>query len=219
MVAHVCATIVKPDLQMYRRLRMQVCIRRSPAFGLADMAPTAERAAKLRRICALRASLPFISQRALADLLRVAAEDGLPDPCGRSCIREARNEIAHSRTPYGPLHQVVELAEDVELEVCHPAAMLWYTSRLPALAPLLKRARDTAGTGPMHICLYGDEVLPGNQLSHKASRKQWCWYWTVLEFGPTALCHEDRCIKPFSCTMRLIQLAFEISERLVHMCL
>jgi hypothetical protein len=36
-----------------------------------------------------------------------------------------------------------------------------------------------------------DEVLPGNQLGYKSSRKMWCLYWTILDLGSAAVSDED----------------------------
>ena len=39
--------------------------------------------------------------------------------------------------------------------------------------------------------MYADEIVPGNIVAYRQSRKMWCIYWTFLEFGPSALSNED----------------------------
>ena len=148
-----------------------------------------DRASKLRKLSELRSRLPFVSQGALASLLKVAQEEGLPESCGRRGIRESRDAIVNTQTPYGTLHQSVVI-DDTTIEVLHPFASLWHAAnKCAAFAPLLDRASKHAQ--PWNIILYADEVLPGNQLAHKHARKTWCWYWTVAEFGPAALSSEE----------------------------
>ena len=52
-------------------------------------------------------------------------------------------------------------------------------------------ALSSSPTTPLTLCLYADEVLPGNPLAVTTDRKLWCFYWTVLEFGSAALSNED----------------------------
>ena len=149
-----------------------------------------DREQKHRKLCVFMAKLPFVSGRALEAILQVAKEDELPDGCSRSTFRRARETMVKTITIYGPLHHTVDI-DGTDVEVLNPFAALWYAAnKCSGFAALLDRAAQHKQ--PWHIVLYADEVLPGNQLAHKAARKTWCWYWTIIEFGPAALSDEDR---------------------------
>ena len=149
-----------------------------------------DRASKLTKLGDLRCSLPFVSQRALAALLTYAQNEGLPQSCSRADIRAARGAVARQETPYGTLHQTIHIDGYGDIEVLHPFAALGHASHNCAgFKTLIERA--TVHQGPLNVILYADEVLSGNQLAHKAARKTWCWYWTIAEFGPSALTCED----------------------------
>ena len=145
---------------------------------------------KYRKICEFRAKLPFVSTRALEAVLKIAKEDELPEMCSRRTLGRARDEMVNEDTIYGPLHEIM-LIDGTAVEVANPFALLWYAAnKCSGFAALLDRAAQHKQ--PWHIALYADEVLPGNQVAHKMARKTWCWYWTIIEFGPAALSDEDR---------------------------
>lgn len=162
-----------------------------------------ERPAKIQRLQRLRAVLPFMSQAALAAVLKHATVEDLEANVNRSDVRAARNEATKINTPFGTVHQVIELqaakGEDpISLEVQHPLAMLHYmASSSESLARLLQQTSQKSPCGlgrPWHIIVYCDEVLPGNQLAYKSARKAWAIYWSILEWGSAALSDEDTCV-------------------------
>lgn len=158
----------------------------------------AERPSKLARIQRLRDRLPHVSQSALASILAIAANEELPTG-SRKDIREGRNAAAQEGTPYGPLHQELQLkALDgtcLHKELQHPAAMLFRVCETSeAFRHLVAKAALVSPpslANPWRIVLYMDEVLPGNQLAYSHERKMWAVYWSVLEFGSAALSDED----------------------------
>ena len=119
-------------------------------------------------------------------------------------------------TPYGQVHQTTSFPNSdtakapITIEYQHPLAMLYHACMHCAclsnlLGPL---AASSSPSKPLSICLYTDEVLPGNPLAVTTDRKLWCWYWSVLEFGSAALSNEEihtsavqTCMPhgPFSC--------------------
>ena len=152
---------------------------------------------KLARIANLKSRLPYISQNALESILNIAAHEPLPSG-SRMDIRAARDHVAFQQTPYGRLHQVIELGsppDDIKLEVQHPAAMLYHACAIStSFAHLVRRAaaaKPPSVTSPWTLILYSDEISPGNQLSHQNDRKVWGVYWSILEFGSAALSKED----------------------------
>ncbi|CAK0873496.1 unnamed protein product, partial [Prorocentrum cordatum] len=96
-------------------------------------------------------------------------------------IRDARELMVGENTPCGKLHQNMVVGQHA-VEICSPAAMLWYCSALPAMQPLWQRALELPR--PWHIIIYGDEIGAGNALAHVQNRKSWGIYWTIAEFGP-----------------------------------
>ena len=155
----------------------------------------ASRADKAHRIGALRARLPHMSQAAYAAMLAAGKNGEFDEMHGalrRADVRKSRDAVSHTQTFYGALHQEVRLSDDLTMEVCAPAAMLAHVSCLGPIRRLLERALAGSESRRLNLILYADEVTPGNNLAHKHARKTWAWYWSVQEFGPSALASEDR---------------------------
>ena len=152
---------------------------------------------KLARLQSLRSRLPFISQTALAQVLKEAERTPLPTTCRRADIRDARNAAVKLVTPYGQVHQHVTFDGadgPITSEIQHPFAILYHSclSSKP-MSDLIRRlaaATPPSIHAPWNIILYTDEVLPGNQLAYRSSRKMWAIYWSVLEFGSAVLSDE-----------------------------
>ena len=70
-----------------------------------------ERQQKLRKLSKMRAALPYMSQRAMASMLQYAKEEEIPPATRREDIREARDAMAKIATPFGPLHQTMQVGE------------------------------------------------------------------------------------------------------------
>ena len=155
---------------------------------------------RLDGIRGLRARLPFVSQSALAELLKIAMQEELPKVSRRNDIRIARDQLVQQMAPYGTLHQKIDVGGGVSIEVQHPLAMLHYcVQRSDALSRLVERKlHDHPSTvaQPWRLCLYTDEVSPGNQLAHTHSRKAWGIYWSFAEMGEQ-ISAEDRAL--FTC--------------------
>ena len=156
------------------------------------------RPAKLARLQALRDRLPYISQSALAAVLRIAQQEPLPSGT-RNDIRDARGSMSTTNTPYGKLCQVLKLKSsdgtEIEVEIQHPFAMMYHACKTSkSFSSLIQRTLySNAPTlaSPWHIIMYTDEITPGNQLGNRNQRKIWAIYWSVLEFGPAVLSDED----------------------------
>lgn len=162
-------------------------------FG--SRAAMTSRPAKLARLQRIRAQLPYVSQSALAAVLQAVAQD--PDvvdgSASRRDVRHARNEFAATQTPYGPVHQKLQLTTKsggtMHLEIQHPIAMLH--AACVASKSLSELVDAASACQPWRLILYADEILPGNQLAYKSARKMWCVYWSVLDWGAAALANED----------------------------
>ena len=157
-----------------------------------------ERPQKLRRL-AEWARLSCMSQVALSSALKHATAADLGVHVDRNDVREARDEEARLKTPFGSLHQVIKLPtatgpSTISIEVQHPLAMLHQASSInDSLAKLLKATADKSPPGlerPWRVVLYCDEVFPSNQLAYKSARKAWAIYWSILDWGAAALSDE-----------------------------
>ena len=158
------------------------------------MAAPSSKRSRLDGVVALKASLPYISQSALAALFKFAADNKLPDITARHQLRRARFQYVHQDTPYGTIHQRLALSDTVSTEVQHPMAMLYHCTKHSAnFSHLMRRTvmeHPVSMVSPWNIIFYSDEVSPGNQLAYAHRRKTWAVYWSFLEFGP-ALSSED----------------------------
>ena len=156
--------------------------------------------AKRARAHALRASLPYISQRALADIL-AASRDGPLPVVSRTQLQLSRDEAAMIMTPYGPLHQTIKVPHETPgvapliVEIQHPFAMFYHSCRVSkSLSDLVRRvaiAHPPSPLSPWHLILYSDEVTPGNAMAYKNLRRTQAVYWTALEWGCAAIADEE----------------------------
>ena len=151
------------------------------------------RSEKHRRLLDFRARVPWISQSALASILRIAREEELPDCNSARDIRDARDSLAKTATPYGTLHQDLKIGSRC-VEMQSPHAMLYHCVKTSAaLTNIMKETaarRPPSPEQPWRVIMYADEVAPGNQLAYKNTRKIWAVYWSFLDFGAAALSDE-----------------------------
>ena len=158
--------------------------------------PKRARNQELEHVTPLKARTPFISQSALGALLHIAKKERLPDLSTRKAVRETRDKHVKLSTPYGTVHQHIDLGGGVRAEVQHPMAMLYAVSiRSQAFGDLLLRALSRfpcSPVSPWKLILYTDEVSPGNQLAYAHERKTWAWYWSFLDFEQS-LSSEELC--------------------------
>lgn len=149
--------------------------------------------AKRARLQEFRDKLPYISQTALATVLKVAADDGVPEVASRRSFARARDHFSKASTPYGPLHHLLDVGGE-GFEVQNPFAMLYHVAKnSPVVASALQAAASQqmcTVADPFHLLLYADEITPGNQLAYKTERKFWGFYWTIAEFGTARLSDE-----------------------------
>ena len=158
------------------------------------MDPPGAKRARGAGIVELKSKLPYISQSAIAALLKVAKNMELPDACTRGNVRDARHEYLSQPTPYGTIHQALALTDRVSTEVQHPFAVLFHCAKpSPSFSSLLQRCLAKNPSDLDHkwrLILYSDEVSPGNQLAYVHARKTWSVYWSFLEFGAALSCED-----------------------------
>ena len=182
-------------------LRVRI-VHRLRAIERCSVIMAEPRAAKLARVEALRTSVPYVSHSALAAILAAAQEAPLPK-ADRNTVREGRDRVAMTETPYGPLHQSMRIG-GLDVEYQHPAAALYaFCSKSRAFSDLVRHTASTqppTPARPWHLLIYLDEISPGNQLAYTHARKTWGIYYSVLEFGAAAHAHEDRHRRPTALT-------------------
>ena len=154
------------------------------------MAAADGRATKLSRLEAFRRRVPHVPASALGAVMKEISAVGLPDLQTRAAMREARDKLSKSDTPYGPLIQTFELTSPsgpVPVPVCHPHAMLWYaTKHCNGWQTLFSNAllrHPPSADAPWNLVVYTDEITPGNALAHMLTRKCQAVYWSFLQLG------------------------------------
>ena len=105
----------------------------------------------------------------------------------RAAKREARE--ASEETPYGPFVDAVEVectegAQPSTVHFIRPAALLWKTTensaRFMALLRSCGLSHDAEAQPTGQICIYLDDVVPGNSLRADGGRKYVAVYWALL---------------------------------------
>ena len=142
----------------------------------------------------LRCTMPYVSQTALASIIRYSREHGgLPSAAAdRREIRYARDVTTiKNETPYGPLHRSVQIAlagagGGASVEIQDPWAMLFCAAGESGWFSELLRytfeKHPCSPGAPWHFVLYTDEVTPGNALAARNERKAQVLYWSIFEF-------------------------------------
>jgi hypothetical protein len=144
----------------------------------------------------------YITDAALASVLKELKSnpDCFPDTISRHTIKRARDEQVKIDTIHGPLitHMQLQLADPPETrDVCYisPASILQHavsvSKQFGSLVKATAQRSSMTPTTRMKICLYSDEVAPGNVMKHDNRRRLQCVYWALMDTGPLALMDED----------------------------
>ena len=166
---------------------------------IAMKAATPCRESNLKDLSHFKSRLPHLSQAALAAILKISKDEPLPKLARRGDIRDARNALVQTTTPFGPLHQHIPVPKVgggcLMLEVQHPFAMLYEMCRSSrCYSDLVERTfakHPSTPAKPWGVCFYNDEVTAGNLLRKQNPRKLEAFYWSFLEFGAAALSDEE----------------------------
>jgi len=200
----VCRCLCSACVVLLPKVLFHACIRHAAAICISTMSTstthnaTSSRASAAAQLRDLRHKIPFVSQSALAAVLSLP-RDELPEAVDRRLIREARDDIAFTNTPYGPVHQTIEIemqdGKKRDVEVQHPAAMLYQLCLVSTcFSDLIIRTMHRYPCSvdkPWSVIIYSDQVSPGNQLLAVNTRKVWAFYWSILEFGLNVLSDEE----------------------------
>lgn len=98
----------------------------------------------------------------------------------RKDIAEAVGEHAQTRTPYGTVVKMLDLAPGVRMPYICPFALLFHLCSLSQSFAELCRSSLRGNVG--RLVLYIDEIRPGNVLRPDKGRSTQCIYWTLTCF-------------------------------------
>eukprot|EP00959_Pyramimonas_sp_CCMP1952_P059327 1238994-Pyramimonas_sp.AAC.1 len=131
-----------------------------------------------------------VSASGLEHLLRQLRDEGgvIPAAFSSSSQRRARQSVAFQSTTFGKLIQQRSVpsktvGKPVQLFFQHPFAFLEAACKTCAeFRAILTRVLDDSNNR-VSICLYTDEITPGQALQPHNTRKTQAVYWTLKEFG------------------------------------
>ena len=148
-----------------------------------------------------------MSQAAFSAMCKEAHAGNLPGNASRADVRNAAEAVSMEATPFGPIIQTIQVigtrGQIVEIEIQHPFAAIYAAARRKHYSALLVRTHAREPSSPAHpwgLCIYSDEVCPGNRLSADPSRLIQSIYYSFLNFGAAALSKEDFWM--VACTLR-----------------
>lgn len=148
-----------------------------------------EREPKLRKLNALRAAVPFVSQSALSAILKHVQNEGIPDLSQAKHMREATSKLLSQMARYGPLFQEATVAtvDGKHMPLVFVNFLSYLDGCFAAGGPFTQYMMDlhdrkpSSPGSPWQLLIYTDECHPGNQLSSGA-RKCWNIYVSFAEF-------------------------------------
>ena len=141
-----------------------------------------------------------VSKSGLAKLVHNIRDHGIPVASSRATQYRARKKLCRQMTPYGPLVTEIETVattngQPINIPIQNPfAALFLAASKSEDFARVMRRALDVnpcSHDHPWRIMLYQDGVDPSDGLAKNHSRKSNVFYWSFLELGMDALCHEE----------------------------
>ena len=139
-------------------------------------------------------------QNALAAILDEVKKSGIPKATSRSSIKRSRKmQLEEMTNEFGHLISYIDFEQcspkgetakgTVKLPFINPLAFFQHiVSDCAAFQRYYKQYLSGVGESidsPLEVIVYNDEVSPGNQLRHDATRKMQIIYWTV-KTGPRA---------------------------------
>ena len=132
----------------------------------------------------------YVSQKGVIAVLKSIREHGMPKHVSRSTLKRTRERELDSDTAYGPLFATIEVEAKQggkkKIPVVAPLPLL---ANLVQAAPFalfldnLMSEKVPTVSKKWKICLYCDEVLPGNALKTTNDRKLVAFYWSFMEYG------------------------------------
>ena len=148
---------------------------------------------KAQRAMTVKRMFPHCSQSAFTSMVKLAKTTDMSDlPTSRKVYRDLRQQSLKD-TPYGSMFLSVPLIAqpphaNTTMLVVNPFALLYTAFQAGGGFYDLIKAKSaevpSSAQKPWRLCVYSDEVLPGNQLATHHARKVWVIYFSFLELHP-----------------------------------
>ncbi|CAE7599769.1 unnamed protein product [Symbiodinium sp. CCMP2592] len=139
----------------------------------------------------------YVSQSGLAAVLKEVSESSSTVAPSRSGIKRAREEQVAIDTPYGALIDNMQIKDKKGKERSFPTlnlkAWMWYVVKNLLVSFFSRKFLEhpPKANTPWRVCLYCDEISPGNQLKQQNTRKIQAYYLSFHEFGAEFRCQEQ----------------------------
>ena len=140
-----------------------------------------------------------VTQSGMAALLKAIEEDGIPESHSRGTQYRARKAFCRMSTPYGPLltQESLILDDGGEFSVGFTNPFASFHAQCEKSQHYSRIVKDAleqypcSPSSPWTVVLYQDGVDPTDTLAKHHSRKISVYYYSFLQFGMRALCHEE----------------------------
>lgn len=146
-----------------------------------------DRPSKLAKLTHLRKTVPQCSKSALHAILEHVKDEGIPDMTQPKQMTEACQAAVNKCNGYGPLllqhHLTTLTGQKKQVELVNFLSWVHAAYKAGGGFHALLKAALLKEPGPLSLLLYADEITPGNVLANQPTRKIWCLYITVKEFG------------------------------------
>lgn len=154
------------------------------------MARGSDKGSKRRRLCSL-AALQHINDSQLASVLAAVAGIVNDDELLVSRFAIGRHLQKEARKFGSSISLPLETGGNFEWFVCSLGLLLKHFVSISLwFKEMLQSAIQRCGHN-LHLIAYSDELTPGDAFSPDNLRKSWCFYISILEFGPSKLCQME----------------------------
>jgi len=179
--------MLTPSLFLLRS-RVAPCIRAFLGLAFCEpMAPPSQKRQRLERLIGIK----HVSYSGLAEIVKHMREE-CPEvePASLSAIKGV---ASHAYDRFSNKINLVDetTGENFEWELARLDKLIaFFLERSPALRELFRRVVAKARGNPLDICVYTDEVTPGNPMALELTRKFWAFYVSFLQFADYLSCPE-----------------------------
>ena len=140
----------------------------------------------------LRHTLPYMSKSALQAIIEYAQHTDMSElPSSRRAITRSAADASPS-TPYGEMLTQAAVVgttpgDNKTMIVVNPFAYLWHVfgqgGGFYRMYKQVLSEHKCSLDNPLHLALYGDEIVVGNALAAQNNRKVWALYFSSTELG------------------------------------
>ena len=135
---------------------------------------------KHRKLLDLRGHVPRVSKAALERILKYMALEGLPGQRSAKAMRQASKGLVDEANGYGPLLVLQDVVGQdgsiSRVQFLNYCSFLHYAYKQGGGFYRAMKTQLDKHAGHLGLCLYSDEVCPGNVLAPDTTRKCWVVY-------------------------------------------